>query len=386
MPWPQDQLAPDLVWPFSTGAGQRVAVVGSGVAATGQLAGAVAEAADLAPPPEPFSPEPSGEADCRGIGTGVAGIVAGRPRDGVGFHGMAPDADILSAKVVGDQFPADREPAGSVAPDPLAAALDWAVERGATVIVVPTITYQDSGALRAAVRRAVQTAVVIAPVGEPAQDEPPDLVPYPAGYDGVVGVGAIAEDGAAGSRAGRVDLVAPGDGLLTSYPDGGLGRAEGSAFAAGYVAGAAALVRGYRPELPPAAVVRRLLATATPAPEGVGSPAYGYGIVNPYQAVLDRLADRDPVPHPSITPAVLSDAQRARLADRARSDALASGLAVAGLALAAGIAATAALGRSGRLRRWRAGLADPPPVRTRDDRPEPPVELFDRPTDPDRPK
>nr|WP_243869563.1 S8 family serine peptidase [Amycolatopsis granulosa] len=373
-------LAPDRVWPLSTGAGQRVAVVSTGITDNPLLAGHIAERANFAPP----DTRPSGNPDCAGSGTGVSGIIAAQPSDAAGFHGVAPGAQILSAKVVGDQYPADRNPRGTVAPETLAAGINWAVDRNATVIAVPVITYDDSPALRGAVQRALsRDVVVVAAVGQRAANEPPGLVPYPAGYDGVIGVGSITENGgiAPDSRPTAVDLVAPGAHVITTYPNSGLGTASGTEFATAYVAGAAALVRAHLPHLSTQDVARRLFATATPAPEGTGSASYGYGLVNPYQAVSDEVVAGNPVALPPIVPTTVPPDVAARQAAEDRSDTWALVLAAAGLALVVLVTAIVAFGPRGRRRRWRAGLASVPQDRPEDERPEPPVELFS-----DRPK
>jgi hypothetical protein len=377
VPWPQQLLAPEQAWPHSTGAGQRVAVVGTGVSDTPYLGDAVTARVDLAPPPR-FG-EPSGVPDCLGIGTGIAGIIAAHHTDGVGFHGLAPDARILDAKVVGDQYQQAQQATSSVPPGTLAAGIDWAVDQDATVIAVTTLTYQDSDALRDAVERALDAGiVVVASVGdEPEQVQELAREPLLAAYDGVIGVGAIAADGTAGtSRASHVDLAAPGVEIVTTYPGDGLGPATGTGYAVAYVAGSVALVRAYRPELSPSEVAHRLFATATPASEGVGSARYGYGIVNPYQAMLDRVVEGDPAALPPFAADLPSDEELARQAERERSDALASRLVLAGLALAVALVAGVGLIAKARRRRWRTGVADAPLERPEDDYPEPPRELF----------
>ncbi|GAA3842013.1 MULTISPECIES: S8 family serine peptidase [Amycolatopsis] len=381
VPWSQKMLAPDRVWPLSTGAGQRVAVLSTGISDNPLLAGHIAERANFAPA---GTGQPSGLPDCLGNGTGVSGIIAAQPSGAVGFHGIAPGAQVLSAKVVADQYPSNRNPRETVAPETLTAAINWAVDRGATVIAVPTITYDDNAALRGAVQRALSRGiVVVAAVGETASNEPPGLVPYPAAYDGVVGVGAIAENGVVtqNSRPTAVDLVAPGANVVTTFPNAGLGTASGTQFATAYVAATVALVRSYRPQLSNTDVVQRLYATASPAPEGTGSAYYGFGVVNPYQAVSDDIAAGNPVTLPPLTPVTVDPEVAARQAAENRSDDWAFILAAAGFALVLLVTAIVVFGPLGRRRRWRAGLAPVPQDRPEDERPEPPVELFS-----DRPK
>jgi membrane-anchored mycosin MYCP len=369
VPWPQQWLAPDQVWPLSTGAGQRVAVVSTGIADNPLLAGHVTDRGD-------FTASGAGS-DCLGVGTGVAGVIAAQRSDLVGFHGMAPDAQLLDAKVVGDSSATDQ--GQTAAPDTLAAGINWAVDRNATVIAVPTITYTDSGALRQAVQRALaRNIVVVAAVGEVQSDEPVGAVPYPAAYDNVLGVGEIDAAGALvqGSRTDEVDLVAPGDNIVTTSPGTGLSTVSGTAFATAYVAGTAALTRAYRPQLSAVDVARRLLATATPAPEGAGSAGYGYGIVNPYHAVSDDVVAGATARLPGITPIVAGPEEQARQAAEERGDTWALDLAMGGLGLVLLVTAIAVFGPRGRRRRWRSGFAPAPRHRPEDERPEPPVELF----------
>lgn len=376
VPWEQRMLAAERVWPMTTGAGQRVAVLSTGVGDNPMLGGKIADRVDLAPED---TRQQSGRPDCLGIGTAVAGAVAAGTPGAAGFHGVAPNAGILAAKVVGDSFLAGLSPSVAVPPDLLATAVNWATDHGATVIAVPTIAYTGSDSLRAAVSRALEAnIVVVAATGEITANDPATAEPFPAAYDGVIGIGSIDQSGAVAqtSRPQHVDLVAPGDNVTTTYPDSGLGAAAGTAFATGYVAGVAALVRAYRPGLSTEDVTRRLRTTATPAPEGAGSTRYGSGIVNPYAAVLDSVATGDPRELPAITGTEVDAAAKASQDNRNRADDLATTLAACGAALAVLLAGIVLFGPRGRRRSWRAGLASAPVDRPESERPEPPVDLF----------
>jgi len=87
MPWPQQQMAPERAWELTRGDGVTVAVVDTGVSAdSGPLTGAVRDGVDVAP----GSNGGDADDDCIGYGTFVAGLIAARPREGVGFAGVAP--------------------------------------------------------------------------------------------------------------------------------------------------------------------------------------------------------------------------------------------------------------------------------------------------------
>jgi subtilisin family serine protease len=201
--------------------------------------------------------------------------------------------------------------------------------------------------------------VIVAAAGNRFEDGNP--VPYPAAYDGVIGVGAIGIDGrrVAGSQVGPyVDLVAPGAQVTTAALPRGLAVQDGTSFAAPFVAATAALLRQYHPRLTAAQVATRLIATADPAPGGPPSQEYGAGLLNPYRAVADRVGDPAAPAAPARTPPPSSAATNG--AERSRALTLAGG----GLAAACLVALAALIGPRGRRRRWRPGrteLPGPPP-------------------------
>ncbi|MEW2330531.1 type VII secretion-associated serine protease mycosin [Micromonospora chersina] len=281
-PWPQQRYAPDRLAPLATGAGVVVAVVDSGVDRSHpQLAGRVLDGVDF------LDPGGDGTRDCAGHGTGVASIIAAAPRPGVAFRGLAPDARILPVRVSEQQVVEGRESGRTVGAADFARAIRWAVNHDADVVNLSVVLYADDPAVRTAIAYAVRRDVVVVAAAGNLHDSG-DPRPYPAAYDGVLGVGAIGADGtrAAFSQTGPyVDLVAPGSDVLMAAPRQGHHRAEGTSYAAPFVAGTAALLRQYRPELDAAEVARRIVASADPAPGR--ADGYGAGVLNPYRAVTE---------------------------------------------------------------------------------------------------
>ncbi|MGC4804816.1 type VII secretion-associated serine protease mycosin [Micromonospora sp. DT233] len=285
-PWPQRRYAPERLTALATGAGITVAVIDSGVDRRHpQLAGRVLDGADF------LDPGGDGGRDCAGHGTGVASVIVGEPRPDVAFRGLAPDARILPVRVSEQQVVEGRESGRTVGAAQFARAIRWAVDHEADVLNLSVVLYADNPAVRAAVRYAAARDVVVVAAAGNLHDAG-DPRPYPAAYDGVLGVGAIGPDGrrADFSQTGPyVDLVAPGGEVLTAAPGQGHRAAEGTSYAAPFVAATAALVRQHRPELTAAQVARRIVATADPAP-GDGT---GAGVLNPYRAVTETGAGRD---------------------------------------------------------------------------------------------
>ncbi|MFG3420014.1 type VII secretion-associated serine protease mycosin [Micromonospora sp. NPDC049460] len=339
-PWPHQRYAPERLAPLATGAGVTVAVVDSGVDRRHpQLAGRVLDGTDL------LDPGGDGGRDCAGHGTGVASIIAASPRDGVAFHGLAPGARILPVRVSEQQVVEGRESGRTVSAEDFARAIRWAVDHDADVLNLSVVLYADNPAVRAAVGYAVERDVVVVAAAGNLHDSG-DPRPYPAAYDGVLGVGAIGADGARSpfSQTGPyVDLVAPGSDVLMAAPGQGHHRAEGTSYAAPFVAATAALLRQYRPELSAAQVAQRIVASADPAPGGGGGGGYGAGVLNPYRAVTETGGGAPERPRPATALAddrddpalVAQQARRATARDRALLVAGISGAAVAVAALLA---------------------------------------------------
>lgn len=349
LPWAQRRYAPERLAPLATGAGITVAVVDSGVDDKHpQLAGQVLSGSDF------LDPGADGRRDCAGHGTAVASLIAARPRKGLGLRGLAPEARILPVRVSEQQVADGKGTGRAVSAANFAQAIRWAVTHGADVLNLSVVLYEDHPAVREAITYALdRDVVVVAAVGN--LHDIGDPRPYPAAYDGVLGVGAIGPDGqrANFSQVGEyVDLVAPGGDVLAAAPRRGHVSQSGTSYAAPFVAATAALIRQYRPDLTAGEVVARLIATADPAPGG-RSAEYGAGVLNPYRAVTDTPS----VPHqPAVIP--LADdapdpalvAQRERRAQAHRQALWIAGFVSGGVALASLLALVLPRGRR---RRWR---------------------------------
>jgi type VII secretion-associated serine protease mycosin len=386
VPWAQQTLALQQVQQLSTGTGVTVAVIDSGVDDSHpQLAGQVLAGFDF------LRNTAGGNVDCASHGTAVASLIAAKHVAGIGFAGLAPGVRILPVRVSEHEEDAQGNAQGdSVSPDVFAQAIRWAADNGARILnisltldhdyqpVADAVTYaQDKGCLIVAAVGNHHSAAVTATPGlgdvVPATVDPPS---YPAAYQGVLGVGAVNQDGTRldQSQVGPyVDLVAPGGGVLAATRVGGYSTWSGTSFAAPLVSAAAALVWAVSPQLKNTDVAHRLEVTADPLPDSGRTNEFGHGLVDPYRAVTELL------PNGSTAPAA---ALPARTVDAAAADrtahwqsaghlALGAGLLVLALVVLAWLVALAL--RRGRARHWRPGVPVAPQQRASVEEPE---ELF----------
>ena len=169
-------------------------------------------------------------------GTAVTGLIAAHAGNGIGIHGLAPDASIYALR-------ACWEPSyglGLCSSYTLAQALDYAIEVRARIINL-SVAGPDDPLLARLVERAVELgAIVFGAIGEePGQDFPASIAAVIAveqAYRGDVHV--------AGAR-----LTVPGLQLLTTVPGGRYDFVSGPSFATAHASGVAAVMLQVQPHL-----------------------------------------------------------------------------------------------------------------------------------------
>ncbi|WP_329123722.1 type VII secretion-associated serine protease mycosin [Streptomyces sp. NBC_01465] len=282
-PWSLQRILLDQLREESKGAGVTVAVIDTGVdKGNDQLAGA------LAPGGRDFVGSTDGTVDLEGHGTRVAGIIAARPAKGSGFAGLAPEAKILPLRYTGSGSDDPKKQGNS---GTMSAAIDYAVSKHASIINISsdTVKRQDNAQLRAAVARAVTAgALIIAAAGNEGADGN-QLATYPASYEGVLAVGASDrnDERAFFSQSGKfVDVAAPGVGMISTVPKGGQCTADGTSFAAPYVAGVAALLKSKHPDWTAKQLTTRIEESAKRTGRGPNQ-FLGWGVVDPIAALGD---------------------------------------------------------------------------------------------------
>jgi cell wall-associated protease len=209
-------------------------------------------------------------------GTHVSGIIAAQRNNGVGIDGIVDNVRIMAVKAVPDGDERDKD---------VALAIRYAVDNGAQIINMsfgkgfsPHKQWVDD-AFKYAESKGV--LLVHAAGNEGNDNDVSDNFPNPNFADGtrannVITVGALGSGlqpakVANFSNYGKkeVDIFAPGVQIYSTVPGGNTyGSASGTSMASPVVAGVAALVLSYYPDLTAKQLKYILEKSATPLPDG----------------------------------------------------------------------------------------------------------------------
>jgi hypothetical protein len=212
-------------------------------------------------------------------GTGMAGAIAARQK----LMGIAPGARILAIHA----FSTEAKESPQATTRHILAGLEWAIKKGARVINMSFAGPYDP-MLQLAMKNAREKGVVLIAAAGNAGPKSPPL--YPAADPNVIAVTATDEDDQLfeGANQGpHVAVAAPGVNILEPAPNDTYQVTTGTSVAAAHVSGVAALLMERNPALDPVAVHEILTMSA----KNVGSTGrddkFGWGLVDPSQALLD---------------------------------------------------------------------------------------------------
>ncbi|MFI7534708.1 S8 family serine peptidase [Streptosporangium sp. NPDC049376] len=288
--WVLEKMNVEQAWKITKGVGVTVALVDSDVdAQVPELRGRVTVG------PEMGSAGPVGD-DAKEVwhGTAMASLIAGGGRGEGGLLGIAPEARVLSLPLIlrdSEQSapPLPEQDRRTGTNSPVARAIRYAADHGAKVVSMSLGAYGPQKSEREAVSYALAKGVVL--VAAAGNDgETPYAVKkdtsfwsFPAGYSGVIGVGAVNERSEpAGFSSDNLSVLvsAPGVEVPVVVPGGGYRPSDGTSSAAALVAGVAALIKAKYPDMPPYLVARALSSTATSAPIAGYDDHVGFGVVD----------------------------------------------------------------------------------------------------------
>jgi thermitase len=280
--WNLRKIRAPAAWNTETGAGARVAVVDSGIAADHpDLQGKIVAQKDVVDNDNVAQDED-------GHGTHVAGTVAAATDNGEGVAAVCPSCRLLIAKS-GDELFFDAD---------VVQGIYWSVDNRADAINLSLGFAGDSRILEHAVDYAWQQGVVVvAAAGNFATDEPS----YPAAYDKVISVAATNQNDrrAPFSNFGAtIDVAAPGVHITSTFPrtadcdsDNMPDNVDycdlsGTSMASPHVAGLAGLLAAQGRTAPE--IRRQIEKTAVDLGKDGKDKVFGWGRIDARRAVIQR--------------------------------------------------------------------------------------------------
>ncbi len=298
--WGYDALKLADAHKFTKGKNVRVAILDTGIDLNHvEFKGRIVASKD-------FSGSRNGVSDVQGHGTHCAGIVAAAD-NGIGVIGVAPEADLLIGKVLGDN--------GSGLSTWIAAGVDWAVENKAKVISMSLGSSEPDSRIRGAIQRAVAAGViVVAAAGNEGPSE--GTVGFPGGFPEAICVASINRSlkvSQFSSRGTRVDIAAPGEAVRSTFPGDRYATLSGTSMATPQIAGVAALAVAHAmasgKELTPSGFRELLSKSASDLPPPGRDSASGAGLVRPVEllALIATVVAPPPPTAPILIEFGLSD-------------------------------------------------------------------------------
>ncbi len=290
--WALPKISAPAAWDRIAGAsGIKVAVLDTGIANHPDLSGRVILSKD-------FTGSPVGAGDQHGHGTHVAGTIAANANNGVGVVGVAYNASLINAKVLGD--------GGSGSFSSVADGIVWAADNGAKVISMSLGANLDCPSI---IQDAVtyawnKGALIVAAAGNDGAND----AHTPANCTNAIPVGSTNQsDGRStfSNYGPAVPIAAPGESILSTTNSGGYVSWSGTSMATPHAAGVAALIWASSYGTSNQAVKNRLFSTADRI-AGTGS-IWVNGRINAAAAVAGSTAGQtpptaSPSPSPSPTP------------------------------------------------------------------------------------
>ncbi len=223
-------------------------------------------------------------------GTHIAGIVAAAGNNGVGIAGVTWGANIMPVKVFEGCSGRDSDTAEGII---------WAVDHDADVLNISLQFCTGSSTFRSAIDYANDQGVLVVSAAGNNNGCGNRVVAFPARFPNSMAVsGTNDEDEFAtfsntspplwSSNFGdEIDVCAPGDRIRSTWPGGtGYEYLNATSTATPHVAGLAALLKSFEPNLTNDEIRYIITSTADDlGPEG-WDDEYGYGRINAYSALL----------------------------------------------------------------------------------------------------
>lgn len=225
--WGLKAVGAEVAWTKTKGKGIKVAVLDTGISQQHRdLMGNLKESVD-------FTGSRYGAEDVQGHGSHCSGLIGGID-NGIGMIGIAPEVELYSAKVLGDN--------GSGSFDSIMKGIQWAMSKNVDVISMSLGTAsRPPQMVHDLIKKATEQGIIILA----ATGNENGAVCWPAMYDEVIAVSAVDQNlnRATFSNYGiKNEISAPGVDIISTYKNNSYARLSGTSMATPLVAGACALI------------------------------------------------------------------------------------------------------------------------------------------------
>lgn len=217
--------------------------------------------------------------DENGHGTAVSGVIAAIYNNEIGITGVSADAkvEILPLKVAG----AD----GKGLISDMIHAVDYAVDYGVDVINISMGASSHSSILEDSIQDAINHDILVI---SSAGNEGNTSYNYPASYEPVLSVGSVSKahnHSTFSNYNDRVDVVAPGEGIITTGLSHSYMFYDGTSFSSAILSGMAAYIKATNPSLSADETANIIKETVIDLGPIGKDDKFGYGLVNFAEAV-----------------------------------------------------------------------------------------------------
>ncbi len=283
--WAVDAVDLKHAWNISTGnTSIKIAVIDTGVATHSDLQNIVIY------PRNTFLNNTTVEDDY-GHGTHVTGIIAANMNNGIGISGTAPSIKVIPIK-------ANKSDTDEFLSTTICDGIVWAIQNNAHIISMSLGGEGSDTAITNRVTMALTKGIVVVAAAGNEQKNLDTTEYIPSTIPGVWAISAathnvqngnIQFDPSYSNYGNRIDFMAPGSKILSTYydPSNSYAYLTGTSMATPYVSGVVALMKSIEPNATPANLYSALSSTAT-KPPGVllRNNQAGYGLINAYKALI----------------------------------------------------------------------------------------------------
>ncbi len=246
----------------------------------------------LEPDNDPMDEYPGGH------GTAVAGLIAAEADNFSGISGVAPAVKVMALRA--------GTASGYLEEDDIAEAVVYAIRNGCRIINMSFGDIVYSHLIKDAVDFGTKKGVLFV---VSAGNSGNDVLQYPAAYDETISVGATEQtDNLASfsSYGSKIDLVAPGQDILSPVPGNQFGEMNGTSFSAPLVSGALGLLWSHDLQADARRIKSQLLAGCTDLGVAGWDKYFGQGLLNVENSLTSELGGAATLISPSTQSGICS--------------------------------------------------------------------------------